>query len=44
MKFYVNIASINSIKLEDMKKIYLICLTLLSFGLSADVTVEKMSI
>ena len=26
-----------------MKKIYLVCLTLLSFGLSADVTVEKMS-
>ena len=26
-----------------MKKFYLICLTLLSFGLSADVTVEKMS-
>ena len=45
VKFYVNIASINSIKLEDMamKKFYLICLTLLSFGLSADVTVEKMS-
>ena len=45
VKFYVNIASINSIKLEDiaMKKFYLVCLTLLSFGLSADVTVEKMS-
>ena len=26
-----------------MKKFYLVCLTLLSFGLSADVTVEKMS-
>jgi len=26
-----------------MKKIYLVCLTLLSFGLSADVSVEKMS-
>ena len=26
-----------------MKKFYLVCLTILSFGLSADVTVEKMS-
>ena len=26
-----------------MKKFYLVCLTLLSFGLSSDVTVEKMS-
>ena len=26
-----------------MKKFYLVCLTLLSFGLSADVTVEQMS-
>jgi hypothetical protein len=26
-----------------MKKFYLVCITLLSFGLSADVTVEKMS-
>ena len=26
-----------------MKKFYLVCLTLLSFGLSAEVTVEKMS-
>ena len=26
-----------------MKKFYLVCLTLLSFGLSADVTVEKMA-
>jgi len=45
IKNCVNIASINSIKLEDiaMKKFYLVCLTLLSFGLSADVTVEKMA-
>ena len=45
IKFCVKIASLYSIKLEDMamKKFYLICLTLLSFGLSADVTVEKMS-
>ena len=26
-----------------MKKFYLVCLTLLSFGLSSDVTVEQMS-
>ena len=26
-----------------MKKFYLVCLTLLSFGLSADLPVEKMS-
>ena len=26
-----------------MKKFYLVCLTLISFGLSADVTVEKMT-
>ena len=26
-----------------MKKFYLVCLTLLSFGLSADITVEKMT-
>ncbi len=45
IKNCVNIAPINSIKLEDiaMKKFYLVCLTLLSFGLSADVTVEKMA-
>ena len=41
----MNIASINSIKLEDMamKKFYLVCLPLLSFGLSSDVTVEQMN-